>query len=368
LDSIKQYSFDAHYKRFGTNEKCHDYLASIKWNGRPECIRCGNDNKNYYLPSRNLYKCSKCKKQFSVIQGTIFEGSKIPLTKWFLAIYIFTTKKRGVSSYQMAKWVGIKQQSAWFLLHRLREALKEENDIILQGIVESDETFVGPDISKNTRLQREQKEHYEKQEALHGVEKGKARKRRGFAIKRGRKKGDTKEVRAQNKREKEAKGKRVPFDKYTMVLGLTERNGGKIVLKKLGHGRPSVNAQNVHPHLRKHISAESIFITDQATVYNFAKNFFSEHQVVNHEETYVTKDGVHTNSIEGVWTHFKKMIDCTYFHLSQYHFDRYLNEYTYRWNRRNESEQSIFDSFMPLTTGKRIKYESLIVRENKMVA
>ncbi|MFY9311589.1 MAG: IS1595 family transposase [Bacteroidia bacterium] len=313
---------------------------------------------NYYLSSRNIYKCSNCYKQFSVIQGTIFEKSKIPLTKWFLAIYIFTTKKRGISSYQLSKWLGVKQQTAWFVLQRLREALKEENSIILNGMVEADETFIGPRVDRDTRLQREQKRHYEEQEAIHGVRRNKARSLRGFPVKNGRKKGSTKEVLEQKRLEKEAKGKRIPYEKHIIVLGITEQNG-KIVLKKLGNSRASINRENINPHLKTHIASDSIFITDQSHAYNDAKNLFLEHRTVNHDEGYVI-NGVHINTIENIWNHLKRTIDGTYFHFSKYHFNRYLDEHTYRWNKRDYSEQFIFDSFIPLIAGKRITYSELI--------
>ncbi|HEX7412795.1 MAG TPA: IS1595 family transposase [Bacteroidia bacterium] len=289
----------------------------------------------------------------------------MPLTKWFQAIYYLTTIKRGVSSYQMAKWLGISQPSAWFLLHRLREALKDENNILLEGIVEADETFVGPKINRDTRLQREQKKHFEEQEAIHGMSERKKRRQRGFPIKSHRQKGVTKAVIEQRKLEK---GDRKPFEKHTIVLGATEQPSGKVILKKIGHSRASINKGNIFPHLEKHISSDSILITDQLSVYKDTKDLFADHKTVNHDETYVTKDGIHINTAENLFGHLKRMIDGTYFHFSRWHFDRYLDEFTYRWNRRKESEKSLFDSFIKLVSGKRIKYEELIDRKNKMAA
>jgi hypothetical protein len=319
---------------------------------------------NYYLTSRNIYKCSRCHKQFSVIQGTIFSRSKIPLTKWFLAIYLFTLNKRGISSYQLANSLGVKQHTAWFIMQRLRVALKDENNAILNGIVEGDETFVGPKINRDARLQRKQKKHNEEQDLIHGITESKQRRLRGFPAKNGRKKGSTKEVLEQKKKENELKGKRVAYDKNTIVLGIAEQ-GGRIVLKRLGTGYASITKDNIYPHLKMHISSDSVFITDEASVYRSVDELFAEHQTINHQETYV-KDGVHINTIENVWNHFKRMIDGTYFHLSHYHFDKYLDEYTYRWNRRDESKKSLFNSFVPFICGKSITYKELI--RHKMVA
>lgn len=356
-----RYNLDFHNRRFDTEEKCHDYLVRVRWNGRPQCPVCGNDNMNYYLSSRKVFKCKGCYKQFSVIKGTIFEGTKLPLKVWFLAIYLFTTKKRGLSSYQLSKWLGVKQHTAWSMLHRLREALREENDILLGGIVEADETFVGPKISRDTRLQREMKRHYAAQDTLYGMTKEKARNHRGYPAKRGRKKGSTKEVLQQKKLDKKNKIGRVPYERYQIVLGLKEQRG-RVVLKNLGSSRASINKDNILPHVRKHISGDSIFITDRATLYEDSIDMFQEHRTVNHNEGYVI-DGVHINNVENVWHHLKKTIDGTYFHIAKHHFSAYLNEHTYRWNRRDDSERSIFDTFITLVSGKRLSYEDLVHRK-----
>lgn len=367
-----KYGLHAHEERFGTEQKCQEYLIHVRWNGRPTCPRCGNEHMNYYLTSRNIYKCSECYKQFSVTQGTIFHRSKIPLKTWFLAIYLFTTKKRGISSIQLGKWLGVKQHTAWFMLHRLREALKEENDIVLGGIVEADETFVGPEIDRDTRLQRLRKMHYEKQNEIHGYERTK-RLKMGEKKKRGRKKGSTKEVLQQKAIERGGKpynsheSKREPFERTTAIFGMMER-GGRIVMKKLGHSRKCLSKELIYPHLRIHISKDSILITDESSIYFETDTLFKEHLSVNHDIAYVI-DGIHINSIENAWMHFDKMIDGTYFHFSKQHFDRYLDENTYRWNRREESELSIFESFIPLVAGSRITYKKLKERkEQKMAA
>jgi transposase-like protein len=363
---MDKYSLHTHNKRFGTNKQCQDYLVQVLWDGKPKCPRCENSSMNYYLKSRKIYKCSKCYKQFSVIQGTIFERTRIPLRTWFLAIYLFTTKKRGISSVQMSKWLGIKQQSAWFLLHRLREAVKDENDIVLNGIVEADETFVGPDVRRDTRLQKLRSEHYAKQEAIHGMtptKKYNHNRKHGIKSKTGRPKGATKEFMAQKRKEK---GNRIPFERHTVILGMTEKNG-RIVMKELGHSRKDINQENVFQHLRGHITSDSILITDESSAYVNSSNFFSKHKTVNHDIAYVIK-GIHINNIENAWNHLKKVIDGTYFHLSHRHFSRYLNENTYRWNRRNESEKALFESFISFAADKRITYKKLIGKDVNKVA
>lgn len=364
-----------HTSRFNTDKKCRDFLFQMKWDGKPACPKCGNNTMNYYISTRKVYKCSSCYRQFSLTQGTIFERSKIPLTKWFLAIYIFTTKKRGVSSIQMGKWLGVKQQTAWFMMHRLREALKEENNIILSGIVEGDETYINPKVNRDKRLLAKKKAHDEEQEKrdkVHGYDR-KRRERYGIKLKRGRKAGTTKEVVQQQLIERGGKkyssrtpSNRTPFEKGTVVLGMSEqKEGGRLVMKKLGINAKSVTKENIFPHLQNHISKDSTFMTDQLNLYKTTNEFFKKHLSVNHMIGHVI-NGVHVQNIENAWKHLKKMIEGTYFHLSHKHFDRYLDENTFRWNRRGDSLESTFKSFMPLTIGKRLTYEELI--EEKMAA
>ena len=366
------YSLYAHTHRFDTNEKCQAYLMQTRWkDGIPTCPKCENNKMNYYLKTRNVYKCSECYTQFSITQGTIFERTKIPLTQWFLAIFIFTTNKRGISSCQLAKWLGVKQHTAWFMLHRLREGIKEENNIILHGIVEADETYIGPKVNRDNRLQMARKIHEAEQDRIHGLTRSK-RLKMGDKKKRGRKKGSTKEVLQQKAIDRGGRKyyshhtERVPFEKGAVILGMVEQSG-RVVMKKLGINFRSVTRENVYPHLLNHITRESIFVTDQLNVYAETGKFFAEHRTVNHDVGYVIND-IHINGIENNWMHLKKTIKGTYFHLSYHHFEGYLNEITYRWNRRKESEKFLFEDFIPLAIHKSITYKSLIRRNIKLVA
>lgn len=361
MKTKEKYGLSKHEERFGTEEKCREFLIQQRWDGRPTCPNCKNNHMNYYISSRKIWKCSSCKSQFSLTKGTIFENTNLPLKTWFKAIFYFTTHKRGVSSCQLAEWLEIEQRSAWFILHRLREVTNAENNTIeLSGIVEADETSVGPQIGKDTRLQRAKKKHDEEQERIHGLSKAKKRRLRGEPAKRGRKKGSTKEVLAQKKREREAKGERVPFEKDVVILGMTER-AGRVVLKKLGRTDKSKTKENIYPHLKKHISSSAILYTDQLNLYDDTIKHFKDHRSVNHDEKYVDGE-VHTNSIENVWKHFKKVIDGTYFHMSYHHFDNYLSEHAFRWNRIGKSSREKVDDFLSQIEGKRLKYVELIGR------
>jgi transposase-like protein len=253
---ISKYGLPTHEERFGTEEKCREFIASVKWsNSIPECPSCGNKHMNYYLTTRKIWKCSNksCRKQFSVIKGTIFENTNVPLVKWFKAIFLFTISKRGISSCQMARYLEVEQRTAWFIMQRLRAVIAEEANIVLEGVVEADETLIGPKISRDTRLQTAKKEHDTKQDELFGMTNRKKRLIRGEPAKRGRKKGSTKEVLAQKKaqREKEKlnKGERVPYEQDKIVLGMIQRDG-KLVFKMLGISAKVRTKDNIYPLLK----------------------------------------------------------------------------------------------------------------------
>jgi transposase-like protein len=252
------------------------------------------------------------------------------------------------------------------MLHRLRESLKEENNIVLSGIVEADETFIMPKISRDKRLQAAKIIHDKEQARIHGLS-ARQRLKLGIKQKSGRKKGTTKEVIEQMRIDRGGKPysskkltTKTPFEQGAVVLGMMER-GGKIVMKKIGTDLRSISKANIYPLLERHIDASSVLITDQLNHYDDTKDMFAEHQTVNHDIGYVV-NGVHTNGIENAWKHLKKFIDSTYFHVSKHHFERYLDEHTYRWNRRYETEKDLFESFMPLVSKTRISYRRLIDR------
>ena len=127
---------------FNTEEKCIEYLAKVRWNGGDQCPYCGNDKVYRLKTGRKNWKCASCRKQYSVRVGTIFEDSKIPLKKWFIAIYLISAHKKGISSHQLARDLKVSQKTSWHMLHRIREAYEPENEVFTDN-VEMDETWVG---------------------------------------------------------------------------------------------------------------------------------------------------------------------------------------------------------------------------------
>lgn len=355
-----------HLARFGTDQACHDYLVQVIWNGKPKCHWCGNDDFNYFIKTRKVYKCSKCRRQFRVTHGTIFEKSKISLTTWFLAIYLFVSKKGGLSSIAMGKWIGIPQQTAWFMLHRIRESLRDVQDITLEGTVEADEMIIGANTRRDLRLQWRRWRHFREQKQIHGPTAAEAIKERGYKLDRGRPVGTTKEDLDRNRLHKATKGNRVGYKHGVMLFGMTERQGRAIILP-LGKGRSSLNKKAVTANLIKHVTLNSDLMTDESGMYKDMDKLFASHKVINHKEKYVDGD-VHINNIENVWHHLEYAYKGTYKHWSYHHFVRYLNEHIYRWNRREESVKELFEVFIPMVVGKQISYQQLVQKEEKKVA
>lgn len=293
-----------HFKDQAT---CVAYYEQLRWNGKPVCPFCGVDKAPY--KTNRGYKCSdrNCGKKFTVTVGTIFENTKIPLRIWFGAIYLATAHKKGISSVQLSIDLHITQKTAWFVLHRIREMLKQNAPAMLGGdkMVEADETYIG----------------------------GKTKNKHASKVKRNEDGGviDTKEV----------------------VLGLIERDG-KVVLKHI----PSASKDNMVPHVQKIVQTGSRIITDEAPVYSTLKHSYT-HNKVNHTlKVYVIGDA-HTNTIENFWSVLKRGLYGVYHAVSPKHLDRYLQEFSQRFNERHLSEQGKFELFLQRAE-KRLKYEDLI--------
>jgi transposase-like protein len=210
---------------FKDENTCKEYYANIRWNGKPVCPHCGHDK--VYKTDRG-YKCANkaCYKKFSVTVGTIFENSKVSLRYWFAAIYLCGTSKKGISSLQLARQLDITQKTAWFLLHRVREMLKDKNPALLKNEVEVDETFVGG---------KEKNKHANKKKGNYG---------RGV-------------------------------DGKTVVLGLVERNG-KVIAKRI----PDTKAESIIPHIEKHVEKGATMLTDEWYAYNRIQGYV--HKTIQH--------------------------------------------------------------------------------------
>ncbi len=300
-------------QHFSDEAAAWQFLEATRWPDGPICPHCGSVNQAYYLEPQNgsrntrtgnptyrsLWKCAECREQFSVLVGTIFEDSRISLSKWLLAIHPLCAGKNGMSALELSRTLGIAYRSAWFMAHRIRYAMERPPLVDkLNGIVEADETYIG----------------------------GRAHGKRG----RG----------ALNK---------------TPVLMLVERNG-----EARSQAMEHVTNENVREVLIGHVDTDATLMTDTLNVYQKPGQEFAAHETVDHSQDEYARDTEHgrayTNTAEGFFSQMKRSIDGTYHHVSVRHLPRYLAEFDYRYNTRKEKDEERTVKAIRQTTGKRLRY------------
>ena len=297
---------------FADPDVCVDFVAAMRWPQGVECPHCSGKRVSY-LSTRRIWKCmaKSCHKQFSVKTQSVFEDSPIPLDKWLTAVWLVVNCKNGVSSWEIHRDLGVTQKTAWFMLHRIRLALKDGDWGKLggSGPVEVDECFVGGKV-KNMHKARRPKDH--------GMQGG-----HGKAV----------------------------------VLGMLER-GGRV--------RANVIRNREKPHIDPVITANvaegSHLITDEFSVYPHLNTKYI-HEVINHAESYV-QDHIHTNGIENFWSLLKRGLNGTYISVEPFHLSRYIEEQVFRFNNRATKDNPLtdLDRFMLAVSqiaGKRLTYREL---------
>ncbi len=287
---------------------CLEAVSKAKWPNGPECPRC-QGKKLSFLKTRLMWTCLACRKQFSVKVGTIFEDSAIGLDKWLCAMWMLANCKNGVSSYEIARALGVTQKTAWFMLHRIRYAQYHGTINKMTGTVEADETFIGG-----------------KARNMHKAER--ARKITGTG----------------------GMGKAV-------VFGLLERETGKVRLSVV----KSTRRHHLHKQISENVEPGSEIHTDALRSYDNLDSEYA-HKVIDHAEAYV--DGnVHTNRLENFWSLLKRAIRGTYVSVEPFHLYRYLDEQSFRYNERHDTDAQRFQKVLNSIAGKRLPWSVLTCQE-----
>lgn len=293
--------------QFQDADKAREYLENLRWPEGPYCPHCGSTKEPMKLQGKShrpgLYKCSEneCRKQFTVTVGTVFERSKVPLNKWLLAVYLMASSKKSISAHQIHRTIGVTYKTAWFMCHRIREAMRENPNGLLGsggGTVETDKTFWG-----NSR-----------------------------------------------KKDKKARG----YEHRMKVFSLIDRNG-----KKRSFKVDRVSAETLAPILREQVSQDANLMTDEASMYIMVGREFASHTAVRHSAGEYTKGAAHTNNAEGSFSLLKRGLTGTFHHVGEQHLQRYCDEFDFRWNFRSaegfeDAERA--DMILKGIQGKRLTY------------
>ena len=309
---------------FADEQVCIDAVASMRWPDGPVCPICASaSHRQHWLKNQRRWQCRNCGKQFSVKVNTIFEDSAIKLDKWLTAMWMLANCKNGISSYELAKAIGVTQKSAWFMLHRIREAMKNKSVIKMGntgGAVEVDETFIGGKPanmhkSRRLKLSRIQSEYAESTNPY---------SRSGKAA----------------------------------VMGMYDRESRQVRATVV----PNVKRETLQNEILSHITHGSTIYSDEAVAYNALHQKYV-HETVNHTNAYV-RGQIHTNCLENFWSLTKRTLRGTYVAVEPFHLDRYMDEQAFRFNNRHTKDNPLDDTdrFMlalSQISGRRLTYAEL---------
>jgi len=299
---------------------CCQYLEQIRWNSNPVCPHCGTAKKPNIIKSRSkirnisTYRCTEweCNLPFTVLTGTIFERTRIPMRKWFHAAFELASDKNGMSSTELGRKINVSQKTAWFMNHRLR-ALMTPSPKILKGVIEVDEYYMG------------------------GLEKNKHSKKK--------------------KRQGSGTVGKVP------VVGLLSREGDLIL--KVYSPEDEMNSKRLHKLLKENVHKDSVIITDGFPAYTGLDQHFAEHEVVKHSQGEYAREDHHINTIEGFWAILSLAILDTFRGVSPQHMHRYCDEFGMRYSSRDITEFGFFKNCIQRFDKARLKYKDLTANGKK---
>jgi transposase-like protein len=289
-------------ERYGTEDKCRDFLVELRWPHGVECPRCYTRNAAK-IKNRPQFRCRSCDYRFSVTVNTVFADSHLPLWKWFLATYLMAESKKGMSAKQLQRTLGVTYKTAWYLAHRIRSAMEEDSPVPLSGVVEIDETWLGGKVTD-----------------------------RGQG----------------------------PFANKQLILGAVER-GGDVRLRV--QSEPGRRSQKTYQgFVKDHVADEAPAIfTDAAQAWGNLSDENTVHEKVSHRTEEWVRAQVHTNTVEGVWSLLKRSVVGTYHQLSAKHLPAYLDEIAFKFNNR-DNPHLFRDTLLRLIDGKTLPLEELVRR------
>jgi len=299
------------HEMFSSDAKCRELLKRLRWPVRPECPRCKGPAITLETAKDLLY-CKECDYQFTVTSNTIFHDSHLPLIKWFCAVYLLCESRKGMSANQIKRMLGVSYKTAWYLCHRIRKAMQIVDAPMLDGKVEMDETFIG----------------------------GKARGRH--------RPGDS------------------PRANKEIVIGIRQRGGDL----RLFHAE-DIAAGTLSRYIRLNVSKDvEVFITDEFSVYQKAvriNDMKDKHRRINHSRRVYVQGDIHTNTIESAFSLLKRGIVGTWHHISAKHLAAYLDEMSFRFNRRKRSDLFL-DTLRHMVTADPLTFEKLTADPKLKVA
>ena len=276
---------------------CKEALAEARWGDDVICPICGEHHCAKRKDGR--YRCNKCKHNFSATVGTIFENTNLPLKKWFIALYLISSHKKGVSSHQLARDCEVTQKTAWYMLHKIRTLFAQDDAVALDGVVEMDEMYLGG---------RETNKH------------------------------ESKKTEGTQGRSTKTK---------TPIFGMVQRDGKTVAMKV-----EDTKAKTLMPIIKQFVRENAHLLTDELSSYQGLNREGYNHDYVSHgQKEFVRANGIHTNSVEGFWAHFKRVIFGTYHFVSKTYLQRYIDEHLYRWNTRKADTAARFSDMFAKSIG-----------------
>ena len=302
---------------FNSKEKCQQAIIESRWSdGDVVCPYCGAHHCSKRGDGR--FRCNHCLKNFSCLVGTIFENTKLPLIKWFVAMYLISSHKKGVSSHQLSRDINVTQATAWYMLQKIRLLYPQTDAEAFEGTVECDEVYIG-----------------------------------------GKEKWKHKSMRTPHTQGRSTLTK-------TPVFGMMERSyiedeKGDIVPMTYVHAFvvEKTDKATLTPIIKQFIAEGSMVVTDELNAYNGLRGMGYDHAIVNHGAEEYAKGDIFTNSIEGFWSHFRRMITGCYHDVSDEHLQQYIDEAVYRWNTRKMDESERFAHMFAKSIGLIVRWSEV---------